>query len=409
METAVLQEQMYGTRRAVESRLGKIERAEDLPSEVKEALAAFDAKIAADGLSQHRRLFYMTWLPKMARILGPAFQNPSRKDVEGAMRNVESDDYKEWTKVNIRTALKRFYKWRLGNDEEYPECVRWLKARRRTAMRSRLPKDLLTRVEIGKLLEACENARDRALISLLADTGCRIGELLTLTLGRVERNRQSLVLIVTGKTGDRRVLAVGDSIVYVSTWLSLHPQRKDRDAPLFVGLEGKAAKRGMTYAAARKAILSAARRAGLGKRRVHAHLFRHTVATELASKMTEATLEGYLGWVPGSAMASTYVRLSGRDVDAALLRAKGIEVPPEAQDKPAMPRTCPRCTGLNESGARFCRLCGLALDVETAMKADRAAKREEEMMDAVLQEPAVRREVLNALRKMRKSQTTKGA
>lgn len=218
----------------------------------------------------------------------------------------------------------------------------------------------------------------------------------------MERNGQGLVLIVTGKTGDRRVLAVGDSIVHVSTWLSLHPQRKDRDAPLFVGLEGEAAKRGMTYAAARKAILSASRRAGLGEKRVHAHLFRHVVATELAAKMTEATLEGYMGWVPGSQMASTYVRLSGRDVNAALLRAKGIEVPLEAQDKPATPRTCPRCTALNESGARFCRLCGLALDVETAMKADRAAKREEDMMDAVLQDPAVRREVLNALRRMRK-------
>jgi len=56
------------------------------------------------------------------------------------------------------------------------------------------------------------------------------------------------------------------------------------------------------------------KRAGI-KRRVHLHGFRHTAATRLARLLTEAELEQYLGWVQGSKMAATYVRLSSRDVD----------------------------------------------------------------------------------------------
>lgn len=396
---AKLKENVYGERGRIERRLDTLSRSEDLDPKARETLQAFDSKIAADGLSVHRRLFYLTWLPKIAKRLGSAFANPTRKDIEAVLRSFESEGYEEWTKVNVRTALKRFYKWHLGDDDEFPECVRGVRTRRSAAMRGRLPKDLLTPEEVKALIKACLNPRDKALVSIIADTGCRIGEILTLTVGRVEVNGHGLAITVSGKTGDRRVLAVGDSLVHVTTWLSLHPRRDDPDAPLFLGLEGEAATRGMTYAAARKAILEAKDRAGI-KKRVHPHLFRHAAATALAPHMTEAALEGYMGWVPGSQMASVYVRLSGRDVDEAYLRAKGIKSA-EAPKEPDLPRRCPRCQAVNESGARFCRLCGLALDVQTAMKVERTVQREDAMLEAVLKDPEVRRVMIASLRRNR--------
>jgi ribosomal protein L40E len=96
-----------------------------------------------------------------------------------------------------------------------------------------------------------------------------------------------------------------------------------------------------------------------------------------------------------------YVRLSGRDVDEAYLRAKGVKVAPTEERKLDVPRVCPRCRALNESGAKFCRLCGLALDVETALKVERTLQREDAMLEAVLRDPTVRKAMVAAIRRNR--------
>ncbi|MGA2789578.1 MAG: site-specific integrase [Candidatus Bathyarchaeia archaeon] len=51
---------------------------------------------------------------------------------------------------------------------------------------------------------AAENPRDKALISVLYESGCRIGEILSLKIRNKFDNNCS-VLIVNGKTGQHRV------------------------------------------------------------------------------------------------------------------------------------------------------------------------------------------------------------
>ena len=53
-----------------------------------------------------------------------------------------------------------------------------------------------------------------------------------------------------------------------------------------------------------------------------------------------------MGWLPGSSMTRTYVHLSGRDTDEAILRAHGILPEEEPQTK-----TGPRCTAANAAGS----------------------------------------------------------
>jgi len=66
-----------------------------------------------------------------------------------------------WTKVGYRVTIKKFYKWLLGNDEELPPEVRWVKIRKNGA-HVLSSKDLLASEEIRKLLQACRNGRIRA-------------------------------------------------------------------------------------------------------------------------------------------------------------------------------------------------------------------------------------------------------
>src|SRR5205807_2762774 len=127
--------------------------------------------ISARGLTVHRQNFYLSNLRTLARLLGRSFANPTRADLERVLAKIEKSDYEYWTKVNFRTSLKRFYKWHLGNDEEYPEVVRWIRTKNGGRAREKLPTDLLSQEEVEKLVDACTHARDKALVSLLYDSG----------------------------------------------------------------------------------------------------------------------------------------------------------------------------------------------------------------------------------------------
>ena len=107
----------------------KIVEESKLPQESKDKILEFLDVCTARGLSPHREAFYATYLKQIAMIMGPSFTKPTRKDVEKMLAVVESRDYEAWTKYSYRTATKRFYKWLLGSDEDYPPEVRWVKVR----------------------------------------------------------------------------------------------------------------------------------------------------------------------------------------------------------------------------------------------------------------------------------------
>ncbi len=63
-----------------------------------------------------------------------------------------------------------------------------------------------------RMLYAYENARDKAILALLYDSGVRAGELLNRQIKDLEFQDYGLVLRVrSGKTGYRQVVVVGES------------------------------------------------------------------------------------------------------------------------------------------------------------------------------------------------------
>jgi len=163
------------------------------------------------------------------------------------------------------------------------------------------------------------------------------------------------------------VRIVGNSIAYLRAWLDNHPLRNDVNAFLFCNLSDNILGRSLTYADVYSIIRHTAKRAGI-KKRIHPHLFRHTRATILASKVTEAPLEAQMGWVHGSRQTRTYVHLSLRDQDNAILKAYGIKVPENETIQEDKPKECPRCHTLNPSEAQYCRNCWMPFDIKTAIE-----------------------------------------
>jgi len=82
-------------------------------------------------------------------------------------------------------------------------------------------------------------------------------------------------------------------------------------------------------------------------------------------------MKEYFGWRQDSNMAAVYVHLSGRDVDAALLRASGIPAEEELKAEKFGLVTCQRCGESNSLGSGFCKKCGSPLSLAVALEVDR--------------------------------------
>ena len=259
----------------------------------------------------------------------------------------------------IKHRVKRFMRWVCNgrsDDGEYPQCVRWLKLGSK-------PKPGLVRVlsreEVGHMIEACTNRHERAMLYVLYESGCRAGELCELNVGDVEIDRYGAIVRLRGKTGERRIRLI-ESAADLQAWLLVHPRRHEVEAPLFMLVRKRGAR--LTRKALTWFVEKYALKAGIQKH-IGPHLFRHSRATHLANVLTEAQMREYFGWTKRSDMPSIYVHLSGRDVDGTLLRHYGIEVAED--DRAAMlkaPKACWRCRQHNEPGAEYCMLCGALLD-----------------------------------------------
>ncbi len=196
-------------------------------------------------------------------------------------------------------------------------------------------------------------------------------------------------ITVAGKTGMRRVRIIA-SAPLLAQWLENHPRKEDPSAPLWIGIGTLGRGEAIDYGAARMMLRRVARRAGLRKA-VNPHIFRHSRASNLANKLTEAQLKEMFGWTQSSEMAAVYVHMSGRDVDKALLKIHGLAGEEEKEEEEKLKIIkCLRCGEKNAPIAKFCLKCAAPLDVKTAVEIDRARMEADEMMNKLLDDPEVK-------------------
>lgn len=345
----------------------------------KKKIYEFDKHLLTLGLKDCRRAKYICLLRWLSKKLNKPYEKAKKEDIAKVVEELQSSDLSDCSKVDRKVTIKRFYKWLIGNDEFYPPEVRWIKCK--LTQRYKMPEELITEEEVQQLANAADKPRDKAFIQCLYETGCRIGELLTLQLKNVTFDEHGAILRVTGKTGDRRVRIVA-SAPTLATWIDYHPYKTDPESYLWVRNLHKGAKDTLTmrYVNAMMLIRRLAEKAGI-KKRVNPHVFRHSRATVLANKLTEAQMKEYFGWVQGSDMASVYVHLSGRDVDNAILGAYGLKNQESKELDKFKPITCSRCNATNSPGSKFCTKCGYALSVDVVLNKETLAKEPEAKND----------------------------
>jgi len=351
---------IHNYQKRLESQIRKMEADPAVSENNKKYIHQFVSYAFSEGISTGRIVRYVWDLRTWASYLGKDFEDANKDDIVSLVGKLErSGRFEKSTMRDLKLTLRKFFKW-MRKTETFPEEVAWYKTHvRYDGIKN--PEDMLTEEEVQKMIDARDTPRDRAFIATLYESGCRIGEILTLKLNQVKFDEYGGQLLVNGKTGFRRVRVIA-SVPYLTEWINKHPRKDDRESPLWLSKQLN----NFSYGAAVQILQGTAKLAGISKR-VNPHNFRHSRASFIANYLTEAQMNEYFGWAQGSDMTSIYVHLSGRDVDGALLRLNGIETAAKKQQSIMTPKKCPRCQEANQATNKFCSRCGIALDSEAKL------------------------------------------
>lgn len=294
-------------------------------------------------------------LIEFSRMINKTFEKVSPDDLYGFFDGLGSRVSFSSVKL-YKAKLRIFFRFIKRNDLA-DICIS-----KNQKSKEKLPDDLLTQEDVEKLITAASNLRDKAFIAFLYESGARKGEILDIQIKHISFDGHGAVATLPkGKTGARRIRIIF-AAGYLRNWLDNHPDSKNRDAVVWAST--KCPDKAMSYRTLWGNLRRLAKRVGIQKR-VNPHSFRHARATHLANDLTEQQLKIYLGWTAGSTMAATYVHLSGRDVDEAILKANGIEIPEKEKANNRLKTVkCPRCKEIQDCKAMFCFKCGLPLTAD---------------------------------------------
>jgi len=390
----------------VKSAVKLIKKTDKISERNKELILQFKSDLEVEGIGNSRIHYYMMRLYKTAQYINKDFDKVTLEDIKKFVAFIHTTDiYKDSTKKDYKIGIKRFYKWLEGDNKVYPEKVSWIKSTIRNE-KKKLPEEILSKEDIKKLILNTNNARDKALVSMLYESGCRVGELLELQIKHIEWIKYGVKITVNGKTGMRKILII-ESIGYLKSWLDNHPDNSNGEALLWVNISNHNNGKRIEYRTIREMLKRIAAKSGLGilknkgkgrfgsyqiyeGKGINPHAFRHSRATHLATKLTESQLCQFFGWRIGSDMPARYVHLSGRDLDSSILSIYGIKEEKEVEKEFLI---CPRCRVRNETIKSFCADCGMPLSLEAAMENEEQRNKYDNIMSELFKKLLSEKEV----------------
>jgi len=241
----------------------------------------------ARGLSSRTIAWYETLLYRFGNDY-PKLPTNTR-DIESFLGAIGGSDE---TRHGYYRTLRVFYGWaskRLGVDNPVVNITAPVRRKKRPRT--------LSLAELGWLLAAPLSSRDRALVTLLVDTGIRIGEAVHLTIDDIGEE----TILVDGKTGQREVPISEETRRQLS--------ELGATGYLFTGPRGPLSESG-----ALQAIHRAMTSAGISGKKLGPHTLRHTFGRQYIVAGGDLVS---LQRIMGHAQISTtriYVDLDLRDV-----------------------------------------------------------------------------------------------
>ena len=110
-----------------------------------------------------------------------------------------------------------------------------------------------------------------------------------------------------------------------------------------------------------------------------------------------------MGWIHGSRQTRTYVHLSGRDQDNAILKAYGMKVDEDGTINEERPDKCPRCGIPNIKGSDYCSHCWLPLSTKAVIELQ---EKQDKIATRLYDEGKIKPEVMAIIKRMPESEKT---
>jgi integrase/recombinase XerD len=132
--------------------------------------------------------------------------------------------YAKHTLADYLGFIKRFYLWLSENGYTAIQEKKISKIRPPTTpLMTKTAEMLISENDVLKMIEACQNSRDRALISLMYEGGFRIGEIGNLRWRQVQFNDWNVAINVDNKTGKPRYIPLVATRPYLAQWKNDYP------------------------------------------------------------------------------------------------------------------------------------------------------------------------------------------
>ncbi|WP_440948468.1 tyrosine-type recombinase/integrase [Methanosarcina sp. T3] len=265
---------------------------------------------------------------------------------------------------NYKKFMKKFHRW-LG-DGTQPD---WVQKLQLEAIETPVqPSDLLTKEEFNKLLDTCRHPRDKALIAAIADSGMRVGALTSCRIKDLVFNQYGATIYISKTSKSRKTtkpkgIPLTWSTGFLNQWLSVHPDKENPEAPLWVQKNKSEA---ISYPAVRNMLVRLGDRAGI-KKPVNPHSFRHLAITNwILDGYNEQEVKHRAGWSKGSQqMLRIYANFTDEEMNDRIYEKCGLKTEDKRQ---VTLKKCPRCGNVLRPEDRFCSQCSLVLDREAADK-----------------------------------------
>lgn len=258
---------------------------------------AFIAATCA-GKSNETPRAYRTKLNYLARWLDGRPLNQENLDAWRAwlLGRVGKRELSPWTVRTVITTVRHFLRWsgtgvEIQNIKEPPVMPK--------AVEQPVIDALIEAA--GKVGGAWQQARNRAILYLLRDTGGRAGSIAGIELGCIDLARG--MINAPCKGGAETWLFISEpSAAAIRAWLRYRPELCPRDERLFVGRYG----RGITRQTIHQVLNRLARAAGVLDERHNAHSFRHAFARDMVFSGVDLSIVSPLMGHHGTAITAKY-------------------------------------------------------------------------------------------------------
>lgn len=236
-------------------------------------LENFLAAKHVEGCSERSIKYYKSTLQKAITILQKPFNQIETEDLRQYLSNYQKiNNASRMTIDNIRRILSTFFTWL--EDENY--ILKSPVRRIHKIKTAKLVKETYSDETLVLLRDNCKTARDLAIIDMLASTGMRVSELVTLNKQDVDFVNRECVVFGKGSK-ERPVYFDARTKIHLLNYLN---ERKDNNPALFVSLLEPHNRLQIS------GVEIALRKLGksLNIQKVHPHKFRRTLATQAIDK-----------------------------------------------------------------------------------------------------------------------------